>query len=421
VDLAGFEQLLSRAGQRLLEAAMTSYGELDSLQLNERLRRRDNAPPAELVAAAITQASLRRAAAAKFGADADRMYFTPTGLEQATHPMVARHRAARAGVVGTAGRPTMLDLGCGVGSDLLAFARAGYLATGVDVDPVTAAVARANLTAFQVSGTIRVARAEDVDRDGYDVVYVDPARRRGSSRVFDPRAFSPHWDFVTRLLDDAAARRGTGFAAVAKLAPGLDHALIPPYAEAEWVSVDGELKEAVLWSPPPARASRSPQDGPPASTGDVRRRATVLGTDGTYAGCTNLDAPDEPATVAPVGEYVYEPDDAVIRAHLVSAVAQSVGGWLLDPHIAYVSSNRLVKTPLARGFRVVDALPFREKALRSALRSRGIGSLTIKKRGVAVTPEELRRRLALRGPARATLLLSRTPQSAVALLVEPLQ
>ena len=57
---------------------------------------------------------------------------------------------------------------------------------------------------------------------------------------------------------------------------------------------------------------------------------------------------------------------------------------------------------LARGYEVLEELPYQDKRLKAALRERGIGRLTIKKRGVQVVPEELRRRLALRGDAEAT-------------------
>ena len=92
-----------------------------------------------------------------------------------------------------------------------------------------------------------------------------------------------------------------------------------------------------------------------------------------------------------LGAYLYEPDGAVIRAGLVTAVAAGVGGGLLDEHIAYVTSDASFRTPFARGYRVLEELPYREKALRAALRERGIGSLTIKKRGVDVVPDALRR------------------------------
>ncbi len=406
MDVAGFEQLLTRRGQRLLELAMSSYGEIDPLALNERLRTLDGGYPADQVATALTQASLRRSAVSKFEADADQMYFTDAGLEQATHPVVAAHRAARAGALASG---TVLDLGCGIGSDLAALSRAGFEVHGVDSDALTAAVARANLAALGLRGSVQHAQAADVEWSGHTVVFADPARRRGTGRLFDPRAFSPSWEFVLALLCEGQTDRRAGPAlVVVKLGPGLDHDLVPPDVEAEWVSLDGDLKEVALWS------------RRPAATTPARRRATVLARSGDTASCSDLAAPAEPPEVASVGTYLYEPDPAVIRAHLVSSVAADLGGWLLDPHIAYISSHRAVRTPFARGFRVLETLPFKEKALRAALRSRRIGALTVKKRGVAVRPEDLRRRLSLRGPEQATLILSRTPGSAVALLVEPL-
>jgi SAM-dependent methyltransferase len=404
MDVTGFRLLLAPGGQRLLSTAMRWYGDEDALRLNQRLRALDGGYPGDTVAAALTQVSLRRAASAKFGADAERMYFTPAGLQQATHPLVASYRAARAG---SGPGKAVVDLGCGIGSDLAAFARAGGRVSGVERDLVTVAVATANLDALGLSGSVTHARAEDVDLRPYDIVFADPARRKGTTRLFDPRAFSPNFSFVLSLLSEGDHGAGRPRQVVVKLAPGLDHALVPGHVEAEWVSLDGELKELALWSPSPEPIARG-------------RRATVLSSHAEPATCSELEAGVEPPEVADPGQFLYEPDPAVIRAHLVSCVSSAVHGWLLDPHIAYVCSDHQVRTPLARAFRVVERLPYKEKVLRGALRSRDIGTLTIKKRGIAVTPEDLRRRLGLRGSTPATLVLTRTPRSAAALLVEPL-
>ncbi|HSU01280.1 MAG TPA: SAM-dependent methyltransferase, partial [Nocardioides sp.] len=123
--------------------------------------------------------------------------------------------------------------------------------------------------------------------------------------------------------------------------------------------------------------------------------------------------------VREVGAYLYEPDGAVIRAGLVTAVAAGVRGGLVDEHIAYVTSDNSFSTPFARGYRVVEELPYREKPLRAALHERGIGRLTIKKRGVQVVPEELRKRLSLKGDNEATLVMTRAAGQGVALLVQP--
>ena len=45
-------------------------------------------------------------------------------------------------------------------------------------------------------------------------------------------------------------------------------------------------------------------------------------------------------------------------------------------------------------------MPFQLKALRAYLRDRDVGALTIKKRGTAVEPEQLRRQLRLTGSRR---------------------
>src|SRR5690349_8639745 len=126
MDLDAFRWLLTEPGQRLLDRAADAPD--DPLQASTLLRR-DAA--ADHVAAALTQVTLRRRAVPKFGELAARMYFTPEGLEQATRAPVAAHRASR---LGAARIESVVDLGCGIGGDLLAFAGAGITAAGVDLD-----------------------------------------------------------------------------------------------------------------------------------------------------------------------------------------------------------------------------------------------------------------------------------------------
>ncbi len=386
MEVATFEELHTPRGERLIETANALLATDDELAAGSRLRR-DH--PADLVATAIGQVLLRRRAVAKFGADADRLWLTAEALEQASRRIVAAHRAER---LRAAGVRTVLDLGCGIGADLLAYATAGLDVTGVEVDPLRAAMAQANLTALGLAGRVEVADAQAVDTGGFDAVYTDPARRDDRGRVFDPRRQSPSWDLVTELLT------GVG---VVKTAPGIPHRLVPDGVEAEFVSDGGDLVEAALWGKVFASTDR---------------RATVL-----PAG-ESLTTGDLPATV-PIGgpaAWWYEPDPAVIRAHLVGAVADAVDGHLLDPRIAYVGSDRQVATPFARAYRTLEEVPFREKRLRAALRERDIGTLTIKKRGVDVVPERLRPRLALRGDRVATVILTRVAGGARAFLVEPM-
>jgi hypothetical protein len=194
VDLDAFRWLLSEPGQALLARAVMVYDGQPEHALGASTRlRRDHSP--EQVAAAMTQVELRRRARAKFGDLADTMYFTPDGLEQSTRLRVAEHRAARV----AAARPSsVLDVGCGIGGDLVAFSRAGLTAAGIDRDPLRVAVASANLTVLGLDGAVQVADAEALDLSGFGVVFADPARRTDRGRVFDPDAYSPPWPFVER-------------------------------------------------------------------------------------------------------------------------------------------------------------------------------------------------------------------------------
>jgi SAM-dependent methyltransferase len=384
MDLATFEQLLSPAGQLLLDEVAQRAGVESELALGTRLRK--TYVPA-LVAAAVTQNHLRGKAVPKFGTDAARMYFTHDALEQSTRMSVATHRANRVAATGSTG---VVDLGCGIGGDLVALARAGLRVRGVELDPVRAAIASANLRALELDGEVSCADARSTTIGPDEVAFIDPARRDGRGRTFSTADLQPPWDWVRQLL---AGR------AVAKLMPGLAHDAVPQGIEAEWVSDGGNLVEACLWGAPFATATR---------------RATVLPSG------SGLVATGEPVAVADVGAYIYEPDDAVIRSGLVSELAATIGGWLPDPHIAYVSSDGVHSTPLARGFQIIDELPYREKPLKAALQVRRIGTLTVKKRGVDIVPEELIRRLKLKGPNTATVIMTRVLGDGRAYLVERL-
>jgi hypothetical protein len=77
--------------------------------------------------------------------------------------------------------------------------------------------------------------------------------------------------------------------------------------------------------------------------------------------------------------------------------------------------------PIATGYRVLDTLPFGLKRLKAYLRERNVGRLTIKKRGTAVVPEQLRKQLVLTGTEEATIVLTRVAGAQTVLLVEPLR
>ncbi|HSA49273.1 MAG TPA: class I SAM-dependent methyltransferase, partial [Yinghuangia sp.] len=293
-----------------------------------------------------------------------------------------------------AGVRTVADLCCGIGADAVALARTGVRVVAVDRDPLTCAVAAANAEALGVAGRVEVRCADvrEVELTGFDAVFVDPARRTARGRVFDPEAYSPPLSFVETLT----ARVPCG---AAKVAPGIPHEAVPEGMAAEWVSYAGDVKEAVLWW---GRLAGEPLQATLLPGGDAVGAASVR------------QAPD-----GPVRRYLYEPDGAVIRAHLVAEVADAVGGALVDPTIAYITADTLVPTPFAAAYELTDVMPFNLKKLKAVVRERGIGTLTVKKRGSAVAPEEVRKRVKPSGPASATVFLTRVAGAPTMLLGRP--
>ena len=342
----------------------------------------------ELAAAALTQASLRRQAKAKFGDAALEMFLTRAGLEQATRPEVADHHATR---FVRAGVRRVVDLGCGIGSDSMAFVRAGLEVVAVDVDPATAAVAQANLAG----------RAEVICADVNEVseqlitpgigVFCDPARRNDHGRVWRVEDFMPDWSIVTGILD------GDRTAGV-KLGPGLPHSLIPEAVEAEWITHRGETVEVALW----AGLSSSPGQRSALIMPDARL---------TVSGAASLPVRD-------LGRYLYEPAGAVIRAGAIAELGQQLSAGLLHSQVAYLTNDQLFSTPFATAFEVQQRLRFHLKALRAWVREAQIGVLEIKKRGVDVDPADLRKRLRLAGANTATLVISPTPKGTIAVVVQ---
>ena len=370
--------LLTPAGQEVLEAALALRPrEAEFLAHWQALQR---SFPAELARAALETAILRSEARAKYPF-AEKLYFTRAALEQASAWEVAAYRAGR-----YRGFDTLLDLGCSIGGDTLALAGAAPT-LGIDLDPLRLRMAWANLAALGLDRRASLLQA-DLNQPlplgafrGKVGLFFDPVRRSGGRRAYSVKSYRPPLEIVRGWLPDFPALG-------VKISPGVDLDELRGYeAEVEFVSLAGELKEAALWFGPLRSA---------------RRRATVLPGPHSLAG--SGDQPP-PWLSEPLG-WLYEPDPAILRAGLVRALGEQLGAAQLDPDIAYLTAADPRSTPFARRWRVEDWFPFGLKRLREYLRLRGVGRLTVKKRGSPLQPEALIRDLRLDGEAERTIFLT---------------
>jgi Predicted RNA methylase len=380
------EFLSSPSGKELLSEASALRSDL--LTRLTILRRRW---PADLCSAAVELLELRSRAKVKFTRAAE-MFFTREGLEQSSGERTSHWRAARFPCGGR-----ILDLCCGIGGDSIALSERGEV-LAVDLNPAAAWCARSN---SEVPGHNVEVACGDVTRLHLrgDAAFWDPSRRRGSHRKRSGTEYSPPLAFYRHLRDTIGS-------VVVKVSPALPDEEIElarqDGARVEFLSDSGECKEAVLWFGDIGPAS-------PAS-------AAIL-----PAGVTLSRSDMAPAPVRQPSQWLLEPDPAIIRAHLMPEVCAETDSWLIDAQTAYLSSDQKPASPLVHAYRVLEYTPFNLKQLKSRLRDLGRRVTVVKRRGVPMEPEEIRRRLGHTGDQPATLVLCRVQDAITAILCDPLE
>jgi hypothetical protein len=377
---AGAEALVltTEEGRRLLDevARVAAPGPAD-------LARWRQSRPAELVAAALRLVEGRRRGAAKF-LRADRMWFEPQGVEQATAEAVARHKARR-----FAGE-RVVDLCAGIGGDSLALAAEHAQVLAVDRDEGMCRRCRWNAEVYDVAPRVAPirARAEQFGIPSGALVHIDPDRRsRAGPRARRVGDYAPGLEFLRSL--PGVARGGA-----IKLGPASDfegHFDAPAF-EVEVISLDGECKEATVWfgdlasSTSRRRATRLPEEVT-WTDGDGPRRATV------------------PVATPSPSTWIFDPDPALIRSGLLDSFAAAHGLSRGSAGVDYLTGPVRVDSPFLSAFEVLDVLPLDVKTLRRVVAERRLGPLEIKTRGLDLRPEALRKHLRPPGPCPATLLV----------------
>lgn len=352
-----------------------------------RLRQQLTALQCHLV---LEQLELRSRARHRFP-QADRMFFTRQGLQQATDAALAAYKAQQ-----FPASPLRLDLCCGIGGDLVALADRGAT-VGYEQAPIEAYLAEANGQRREGSEVhVRRADVTQISLPPQATVHIDPDRRPGNRRSVRLEHHEPGRDFLQRMQKKHEAMAW-------KLAPATDPC--DPLLEAaqlEWIGHRRECQQLVAWF---GTAAAHPGC----------RVATVLDT---ADGCQSLvGAGHSPLPMADdIGPFLVEPHAAVLAAGLAADLAalwdfQSVtigGGYLTGPACIF--------HPLAATFEVLGVASLRPQKLRPLLRHHQIGPLEVKVRGLAINPAKFRKSLPLTGDQPAVLLLARRPDSSVAIL-----
>jgi hypothetical protein len=343
----------------------------------------------------LEQVELRRRASAKF-TRAAQMYFTRVGLEQATDEWIAAYKAERFTTQRAGPSPapaaSIADLCCGIGGDLSAFA-AIVPTIGADRNPIAAHFASVNSGAAVQS--IDVA---DLDLDDVAALHMDPDRRPSGHRTTSLEFCEPDLATLERLIERVPN-------AAVKLAPATR---VPDdwaqRCELEWISRDRECRQLVAW-----------HGGLAQSPG--QRRATILPAADHQSPRTITGEPNLPVPIAQkVDRYVFDVDAAVLAGHLKGVLAAEHTLSALAEGPTYLTGPHPIADVALACFEVDNVLPYEPRKLARYLAERSIGQLEIKKRGVEIDPEKLRRGLRLRGDNAAALLVTRIGRRSMAVV-----
>jgi SAM-dependent methyltransferase len=383
IDLETANFLLSQTGRAAAQALHNAdLSETNTLTLLTELRRRF---PATQAGALLTLARLRQRAAHKFPF-ADQLFFTAEALEQATTWSIAEHRAAWIDRYAPPG--VILDLGCGIGGDTLALAQQRSV-IAFEYDPVRLQFAQANAEALvlgdqiefrQVDWTARLANGNLPDAAA---AYADPSRRAAGKRIFSLYQMQPPLPVLLQLQQQIPA-------VAVKVMPGVNDAELPDNCGVEFISHAGVCKEAVLWF------------------GDLavhQRWASVH----LMTGWQSIVSAGKTPPVGPLqpGQFLHEPDPAVIRAGSFYELCERLAAFLFNAQIAYLVSPKLKLDRFVQTFLIHEIHPFSLKVLNQRLQALGIREVELKKRGFPVEPEALRclNRLRLPSSVRAGVVI----------------
>ncbi len=385
MDLRIWQTLAEPSNEELVRLAMaTDAGDVAAVA-----RLRKLCPDAEVVRAALMLAEARRKAVPKFGAErAATLWADPQGVEMASSLAVAEHKGGR--IEAVAGGAPVHDLCCGVGGDTIGMYDAGVSVHAFDADSV-----RAWMTGMNCGAPVSCARVEELEELA-DAAHIDPARRsEQGARSWRLQDLRPGPDVIGGLI---ARYVSVGV----KLSPGVDVEDLPAEwrvngAEVEYISEDGRMTQAVLWTGALAR--------PLAAREACLRSATMFRGGHFVSSIERAESPDPP--VRPVARFLAEPDPAVERAKQLAWVCGLTEGGVIHPGLGLITSDRTVDIPALTWFEVLAEMPWNEKRVKAALEERGAGIVEVKTRGKAVDPDAVQLALRGRGEERLTVFVLR--------------
>lgn len=369
---------ISRSGRNdLAEREITAFAREHEDEDTARLLLSAGRYPGVDMAAAVQQIEGRRTARVKWPSllECEGFLYPPRlNREQASSDETALHKAGLA-------HGRVADLTGGMGVDSIAFARRAEEVDYVERDEQLCRLMEHNSKALGLEN-IRVHCADSMEwlaADGrrFDLLFIDPARRSATGRKV--AAFE---DCTPDILQHLALLRSRCRRLMVKASPMIDIDLacrqLGDVAEVHVVSVKGECKEVLFVCG--------------AHDGESRIHC-IVGGDYTCDFTRSEEAAAEPHYCTAVGQYLYEPDAALMKGGPFNLICQWMNLEKLAPNTHLYTSDTLVGDFPGRTFRVLHEVKPSRKAVAEAIPD---GRAHVVTRNYPVAAADLQRQLGLK-------------------------
>lgn len=300
-------------------------------------------------------AKYRIKAKEKFGELADKLYFDEWGLRYSTPKLIAQYRAEKLKC------NTITDISCGVGAQLIFFAKTCDKVYGVEIDKKRALYARMNARALGLNN------AEIIKGDAFNDDVVD---RISDADVFFSDPSRPPEEKV-RGVDNLEPNplkvfeKYTGMGDVAfELPPQMPPTRIPLEGEKEYTSLNFKLNRLALYTGGLASSDRSAVSIP------------------SLERVSNEDEAHNVEGSGKIKSFLYEVDNTVLKAELLPNL---LGKLDFDAEIAqsiarrtFLTADEEKESAFLRKYEVLEVTEFSISTVKEALKELGAGKVTLR-------------------------------------------
>lgn len=283
------------------------------------------------------------------------LFMTRDDLRFATHRFIARRRAKRLAC------GTMVEVGCGIGSQTIEFAKTCKRVIAIEIDPRKVAFAKSNCDKLKIKN-VEFICADGVEAiehvEHADVVFCDPERApEAKERTID--AFSPS---IMGLLDACAHK--TSDVAI-ELPPQMKD--IPINGELEYASIEGKIARLTIYRGGLARCKRSAVSLPSGQSIQDTAPSSPI-----------------PLSESPL-DFIFEVDEAVTMASLVDRLGMKDLYSIKDSKPLLLTSGAQESSPFFRSTFKLIAVINQKTEIRPALEKNGAGKAIIR---YAIDPKD---------------------------------